>query len=291
MLYSMTGFGRAEGMVHGRQVTVEIKSLNGKGFDITTKLSPALRVFELDIRSLMSASLQRGTVDLSATVRSGGTAKPMVVNTDLAAHYYQGMLQVAERIGVPMEDVLPTLMRMPEVVAADTDVLPEEEWEEVKTILEAAAAELMRHRQHEGAALEKDLRQRMANIMEGLEQILPLESQRSQRIRSRIQNSLQELIGNDKIDPNRFEQEIIYYLERMDFTEEKTRLTQHCRYFLSLLDANEQSVGKKLNFVLQEIGREINTLGSKANDADIQQYVVGMKDELEKAKEQVLNIL
>lgn len=291
MLYSMTGFGRAEGTVAGRQVTVEVKSLNGKQFDIATKLAPVLRAYELDIRSLLSTLLVRGTLDITISVRQEGASKPMTVNTELASYYYEGMRKIAERLNIPIDNALATLMRMPEVVAVDADMLPEEEWEGMKVILEQAAQELMAFRRQEGAALETDLRLRIQNIQTAQENILPLESKRAERIRNRISGSLKDAVGAEKIDANRFEQELIYYLERIDFTEEKTRLSQHCTYFLSLLDTKDVSVGKRLNFVLQEVGREINTLGAKANDADIQQLVVGMKDELEKAKEQVLNVL
>lgn len=287
----MTGFGRAEGLVNGRQVSVEIKSLNGKQFEISPKLPPVLRSYELDIRSLISAVLVRGTLDLTISIRQEGASKPMSVNTGLASYYYQSMRQIAEQLNIPQDNILSTLMRMPEVVAADADVMPEEEWEGVKEIITEAAHQLMDHRLQEGSALEKDLRQRIANISSLLEEILPLEAQRSSRVRNRLQQSLREGVGIENVDPNRFEQELIYYLERMDFSEEKTRLSLHCSFFISLLDKGDTSVGKKLNFVLQEIGREINTLGAKANDADIQQRVVNMKDELEKAKEQVLNIL
>lgn len=291
MLYSMTGFGRAEATVNGRHVVVEMKSLNGKQFDIVTKLPPILRSYELDIRTLLSNKLMRGTIDLSIAIRQDGAAKPMIVNTDLAIFYYQSMQQIAKKIGLQEENVLSTLMRMPEVVAADQDVLPEQDWRQVQKALEEAADRLMEHREHEGAALYKDLHSRIQNIEALLENILPLEAKRSDKIRSRITQSLQEAVGKEGIDPNRFEQEMIYYLERIDFSEEKTRLKQHCQYFQTTVEKEGISKGKILGFILQEIGREINTLGAKANQAEIQQIVITMKDELEKAKEQVLNIL
>lgn len=291
MLYSMTGFGRAESMVGGRQVVVEIKSLNGKQFDVMTKLPPILRSYELDIRSLLNNTLMRGTIDLTISVRQDGATRPMTVNTGLARFYYQSMQQIVDELKIPADNILSTLMRMPEIVSPDQDVLPEEEWEGVKKTIETAAKSLMEHRKHEGDALYKELGQRIRNIESLLESILPLETQRTEKIRARLNNSLKDVLASEKVDPNRFEQELIYYIERIDFTEEKTRLKQHCIYFLQILDKNEVSKGKMLNFVLQEVGREINTLGAKANDADIQQMVVQMKDELEKAKEQVLNIL
>jgi len=291
MLYSMTGFGRAEAMVNGRQVVVEVKALNGKQFDVNTKLPPILRSYELDIRNLLNNLLIRGTIDLTVSVRQEGASKPMVVNTDLALFYYQGMKQIAEQTGLPQENIISTLMRMPEVVAPDQDVLPENEWENVKAVIVDAANQLMEHRRHEGAAMLKDITLRIHNIEKLHENILPLEKERTERIRARLTQWLEDMAGKEKIDPNRFEQEMIYYLERMDFSEEKIRLRQHCDYFNDTTKENDAAIGRKLNFILQEIGREINTLGSKANHAEIQQIVINMKDELEKAKEQILNIL
>lgn len=291
MLYSMTGFGRAEAMVNGRQVSVELKALNGKQFDINTKLPPILRSYELDIRNMLNNLLIRGTIDLAINVKQGGASKPMVVNTDLALFYYQGMKQIAEQTGLPQENIISTLMRMPEVVVPDTDVLPETEWEEVKVIILAAVKDLVEHRLQEGTALLKDIKLRIGNIEALHEKIQPLEPERMERVRARLTQWLEDMVGKEKIDPNRFEQEMIYYLERMDFSEEKIRLKQHCGYFNDTINENDAAIGRKLNFILQEIGREINTLGSKANHAEIQQIVINMKDELEKAKEQILNIL
>ena len=291
MLYSMTGFGRAEAMVNSRQVVVEVKALNGKQFDIAVKLPPIIRSYELDIRNMLNALLQRGTIDLTVNIRQEGASKPMVVNTDLALFYYQGMKQIAEQTGLPQDNIISTLMRMPEVVAPAQDVLPEEEWESVKAVIEQAAKQLMEHRRNEGAALLKDINLRISNIEGLLEKVHPLEGERMERIRTRITQFLADMAGKENIDPNRFEQEMIYYLERMDVSEEKTRLKQHCTYFNDAVNDNDTAIGRKLNFILQEIGREINTLGAKANHAEIQQIVINMKDELEKAKEQILNIL
>ena len=287
----MTGFGRAEAMVNSRQVVVEVKALNGKQFDIAVKLPPIIRSYELDIRNMLNALLQRGTIDLTVNIRQEGASKPMVVNTDLALFYYQGMKQIAEQTGLPQDNIISTLMRMPEVVAPAQDVLPEEEWESVKAVIEQAAKQLMEHRRNEGAALLKDINLRISNIEGLLEKVHPLEGERMERIRTRITQFLADMAGKENIDPNRFEQEMIYYLERMDVSEEKTRLKQHCTYFNDAVNDNDTAIGRKLNFILQEIGREINTLGAKANHAEIQQIVINMKDELEKAKEQILNIL
>jgi uncharacterized protein (TIGR00255 family) len=287
----MTGFGRAEAMVNNRQVVVELKALNGKQFDINCKIPPILRSWGLDIRSLLSNLLLRGTIDLTITVRQEGAAKPMIVNTDLALFYYQGMKQIALQTGLPEENIISTLMRMPEVVAPDQDVMPDAEWCDVKAVIEQAAKDLMDHRLTEGEALLRDIKLRINNIEKLYEKILPFEIERKERIRARITQWLEDMVGKEKIDPNRFEQEMIYYLERMDFSEEKIRLKQHCGYFNDTINENDAAIGRKLNFILQEIGREINTLGSKANHAEIQQIVINMKDELEKAKEQILNIL
>lgn len=290
MLYSMTGFGRATGAAGTRQVAVEIKSLNGKGFEMATKLPSLLRAWELDVRALLSATLLRGTTDISISITQNGLSKPLVANVDLAKFYYNSMQQIAGAIGVPVEDALAIIMRMPEVIATEGDALGADEWADVKEVIAAAAAHLMQHRKDEGASLEKDLRSRIDNIGAALQKILPLEGPRGERIRERLRTAMQEL-SVEQVDGNRFEQELIYYIEKIDFSEEKTRLAQHLSYFREVLDKADMSKGKVLGFILQEIGREINTLGSKASDAVIQQIVVGMKDELEKAKEQVLNVL
>ncbi|MCB0699351.1 MAG: YicC family protein [Chitinophagaceae bacterium] len=291
MLYSMTGFGRAEAQINNRQVVVEMKSLNGKQFDVVTKLPPILRAYELDIRNILLTNLMRGTIDLTVNVKQEGASKPMTVNTDLAVYYYNSMKQRASQLELNEDNVLSTLMRMPEVVSMEQDMLPEQDWEVVKKAIEEAATALMAHRKNEGEALHKDLHSRITGIETLLEQIAPLESARAEKVRTRINNSMNELIGKDKVDQNRFEQEMIFYLERMDFSEEKTRLKQHCTYFHETVEKEGIMKGKVLGFILQEVGREINTLGAKANDAAIQQIVINMKDELEKAKEQILNIL
>ena len=291
MLYSMTGFGRAEATLDRRQVVAEVKALNGKQFDLALKLPPVLRNYELDIRNLLNGILMRGTIDLTVSVKQEGASKPMVVNTDLALFYYQGMKQIAAQIGLPEDNIISTLMRMPEVVAPDQDVLAPEEWEKVKTVILQAAERLMEHRKHEGEVLYKDIHARIDNIEALLDKVIPLEGERTERVRARLDQWLEDIIGKQKIDQNRLEQEMIYYLERMDISEEKTRLRQHCHYFHTTVNNEDTAIGRKLNFILQEIGREINTLGAKANHAEIQQIVINMKDELEKAIEQILNIL
>ena len=287
----MTGFGRATNTIAGRQITVEVKTLNGKQFDIISKFPQQLRAFELDIRSLLSGPLFRGTTDVTISVKQDGLTKPVSVNIERAIAYYRPMQEIAKRLEITEQDMLPTIMRMPEIVSTEADVLTDEDWLQMKTLIIEAAAILMEHRRHEGDSLEKDLNQRIDNIESHLYRILELEPQRMEKVRNRLKTSLKEIGGDINADENRFEQELIYYLEKMDFSEEKTRLTQHCSYFRENMVKEEMSKGKVLGFILQEIGREINTLGAKANDASIQQIVVLMKDELEKAKEQVLNVL
>ncbi len=291
MLYSMTGFGRAAANIAGRQVSAEIRSLNGKQFDILSKLPYMLRAYESDVRATLSGILLRGTTDVTIAIKQDGSSKPVSINVDLAAAYYKGMKEIAARLGIPEEQSLATIMRMPEIISTEQDVLPESEWVEVKKLVIEAAQQLMEHRKEEGKSLERDLMQRIDNIEGTLQKILPLEGARTERVRTRLRQSLKELSLQQSPDENRFEQELIYYIEKMDFSEEKTRLTQHCSYFRETIAKDELSKGKVLGFILQEIGREINTLGAKANDASIQQFVVSMKDELEKAKEQVLNAL
>jgi uncharacterized protein (TIGR00255 family) len=291
MLHSMTGFGRAEATVAGRQVVAEVKSLNGKSFDINTgRLPYMLRAWELEVRSLVSRMLVRGTSDVSISIRLDGSTRGVSINMDLAAAYYKSMQELAKRLNLPEEDMLPTLLRMPEIISAEQEALPEEDWLQVKQVLEDAIGRLIGHRRIEGAALQKDLLERMDAIEAAVARLAPMEPRRMERVRERLQASLQAL-GAESKDPNRFEQELIYYLEKMDVSEEKTRLAQHIKYFRETVVNEDLSKGKVLGFILQEIGREINTLGAKANDAAIQQTVVGMKDELEKAKEQVLNVL
>ena len=287
----MTGFGRAEAAVGGRQVTVEVKSLNGKGFDInTSKLPYMLRAWETEVRGLAARLIVRGTADVSISIRQDGAARPVSINMDLAAAYYKSIQELAQRLGLPEEDILSNLLRMPEIISTEQDALAEDDWLLVKAVMEAAIDKLILHRRTEGAALQKDLLERMDAIEAAVEKLVPLEPRRMERVRERLQASLQAL-GAEIKDPNRFEQELIFYLEKMDVSEEKTRLAQHISYFRDTLRNDDLSKGKVLGFILQEIGREINTLGAKANDAAIQQIVVGMKDELEKAKEQALNVL
>lgn len=292
----MTGYGRAEGISGSRQVIVEVKSLNGKQFELTNRFSPLLKAYETDIRNELSRLLKRGTVDMSISIKQDGAAKPMQVNTELARYYYHAMQRIAADLDLKVSDqpdqVLATLMRMPEIVAAESDTLSESEWQPIHELVVSAARRLVEHRREEGVEIARDLLANVNGIAALLQDVEHFEPARISRIRQRIQGSLQEWVEKERIDMNRLEQELIFYIEKIDFSEEKQRLRAHCSYFVQLLEGGDQEgIGKKLGFVLQEVGREVNTLGSKANDADIQRIVVQMKDLLEKAKEQVLNVL
>ncbi|MBL7712670.1 MAG: YicC family protein [Chitinophagaceae bacterium] len=291
MLYSMTGFGREEAAVGAYQVVAEIKSLNGKQSDLNTRIAPLLRPYEHEIRSLVNNRLGRGTIDITIQVKQDGVSKPMSINTNLALSYYRGISDIAAQLGLSQENILATLMGMPEVVSAEQDALPENDWLAIREVIVTAVEKLRLHRKVEGESLAEDLGNCISNIEQNLQQILPYEPLRIERMRARINTSLEDWVAAANIDKNRLEQEMIYYIEKIDFSEEKIRLVQHCNYFREILGNSEEIKGKKLGFVLQEVGREINTLGSKANDADIQKIIVNMKDQLEKAKEQVLNVL
>lgn len=291
MLKSMTGFGRAEQTVNEKTFVVEVKSLNGKQFEMQVRLPPLLRPYEFDIRNILQEQLVRGTIDCTVSIKQNGTAKPVVINTDLIKAYYQQIDVLAGELKIDTNSVLSALLRLPEVVTPANDVLSENDFNEFKKVLQAALDELTRHREEEGAMLEKDLYKRISNINAQEEAILKLEPVRIQKIREEIVQLLETYVGKENYDGNRLEQELIFYMEKIDIHEEQVRLKQHCDYFKELLGNKEDSKGKKLSFILQEMGREINTTGSKAYDAAIQKCVVVMKDELEKAKEQVLNVL
>jgi uncharacterized protein (TIGR00255 family) len=291
MLKSMTGFGRAEQTVNDKTFLVEVKSLNGKQFEMQLRLPALLRPYEFEIRSILQEKLVRGTIDCLITIKQNGTTKPVIINTDLIKAYYQQIEVLAGELNIDTNSVLSALLRLPEVVTPTNDFLNDNDFEDFKKVLLTALDELNKHRLDEGASLEKDLYTRITNINAQEEQIVKLEPNRIKRIREEIAQLLETYVGKENYDGNRMEQELIYYIEKIDIHEEQVRLKQHCEYFRSLLANDDEAKGKKLSFIIQEIGREINTTGSKAYDATIQKCVVTMKDELEKAKEQVLNVL
>lgn len=287
----MTGYGRSEQMVGGKLFLVEIRSLNGKQFEVLLKIPQLLKPYEFEIRNMLSEKLVRGSVECIITLKQNGAAKPVSINTELAKAYFKPLRELSDELGLDTSHILSTLLKLPEVVNPTTDMLSEEEWVAFQDVLSQAIGAINAHRMDEGAALEKDLRFRISQIRQFQEEVIRLDPIRKDKIREQMKKALEENIGSGKVDENRLEQELIYYIEKMDVTEEQVRLTNHCDYFLTLLDEEDTAKGKKLSFVLQEIGREINTTGSKAYDAGIQKWVVMMKDELEKAKEQVLNVL
>jgi len=287
----MTGYGRAEQTIGEKTYLVEIKALNGKQLEMQLKLPALLKSFEFEIRNNLQEQLLRGTIDCLITIKQNGSLKPVVINTDLIKSYYTQIETLGKELNIETKDVLSALLRLPEVVSPSTEMLSQDEFLEFNTVLNKAIADLNKHRHEEGVTLENDLLKRIENIKLQEEKILQLEPRRKIRIQEEIKQLLEEHVGAEKIDYNRMEQELIYYIEKIDLHEEQIRLRQHCEYFKEILQGKEEGKGKKLSFVLQEIGREINTTGSKAYDADIQKCVVMMKDELEKAKEQVLNVL
>lgn len=291
MLRSMTGYGRSERTINEKNFVIEIRSLNGKQFDLLLKLPVQLKPYEFDIRSVLSEKLVRGSVECTVSIKQNGATKPSSINLDLAASYFQQLKSLADKLNADDSQLLASILRLPEVVANSTDVLSEQEWEVFKSALQDALGMINKHRMDEGRVLEEELLGRIANIEKSQQKVIALDPSRKIKIRESILKLLDEQVGKEHVDMNRFEQELIYYIEKIDLTEEQVRLTNHCNYFRTLLQEEEVSKGRKLSFLLQEIGREINTTGSKAYDANIQKAVVEMKDELEKAKEQVLNIL
>jgi uncharacterized protein (TIGR00255 family) len=291
MLRSMTGYGRAECTINDKVFVVELRSLNGKQFELLLKIPSLLKPYEFEIRNQLSDELVRGSVECNVTMKQNGATRPSSVNLELAASYYKQLKSLADQLEADDSQLLSSILRLPEVVASSTDQLAAVEWEGFSKALKEAIIMINRHREDEGAVLEQDLLLRIANIEALQKKVIELEPRRKQRIREGIEKLLEEKVGKDQVDRNRFEQELIYYIEKIDLTEEQVRLTNHCHYFKTLLAEQETSKGRKLSFLLQEIGREINTTGSKAYDSDIQKSVVEMKDELEKAKEQVLNAL
>jgi uncharacterized protein (TIGR00255 family) len=250
-----------------------------------------LKPFEFDIRRFLSEKLIRGSVDCMISLKDTGSAKPVTINTDLAKAYYKPLAELSVALNLDPSHILSTLVKLPEVITPSSETLSDAEWQDFQKVLQSAIDNLNTHRLNEGAVMEQDLLLRINNIEKQQAEVIKLEPLRKQKIREGITRLLEENVGKENYDSNRLEQELIYYIEKIDITEEQVRLNNHCDYFKTLLADAEESKGKKLSFILQEIGREINTTGSKAYDSTIQTAVIMMKDELEKAKEQVLNVL
>lgn len=287
----MTGYGRAEQTIDDKTYLVEVRSLNGKQFDLRLTIPSLLKPFEFEIRNILNEGLQRGSVECSITIKQNGATKPVSINKDLAKAYYQPVAELADELQLQKGDILSTILKLPDVITPSTEMITDEEWKSFEKVLKEAIVQLNDHRKDEGKSLETDLILRLANIETHQATITTLEPLRRNKIREGLVKVLEENVGKDNYDPNRMEQELIYYIEKIDISEEQVRLKNHCDYFRSILAEKEIAKGKKLSFILQEFGREINTMGSKAYDSQIQQCVILMKDELEKAKEQILNVL
>ncbi len=286
-IYSMTGFGKAVVQLAGKKITCEVKSLNSKQTDLNLRMPSAYREKESEIRKIAASELQRGKIDLNLYCEVTGADKAPEINMVLAEHYLSQLNQLAAKSNLT-GDFIGTLLRMPDILRTPNEEVSEEEWKVLMQVVKEAIENLKQHRADEGAALVEDLSIRLSEIDTRQKQMPNHEEERISRIKDKLTRALTELKADP--DQNRYEQELIFYLEKLDITEEKVRLTAHLNYFKDLL-AEGGAVGKKLGFVGQEIGREINTMGSKANHAGMQKLVVEMKDELEKIKEQVLNIL
>jgi uncharacterized protein (TIGR00255 family) len=286
----MTGFGKAINELEKRKVTVEVKSLNSKQLDLSVRLPNLYKEKEMLVRNLIGRSLERGKVDFLIYVENIGTETANQINQNVIEAYYKQIKESADRLGIETpHDWFQVLMRMPEVLKYEQSEIDAEEWKSVLSTIEQAIIQLQNFRKQEGQMLEKLFEEKITNISNLLLEIEPFEKERMEKVKTRILESLQKL-DNVDYDKNRFEQELIYYIEKLDINEEKTRLRNHLSYFIETMKSGSGQ-GKKLGFICQEIGREINTMGSKSNDADMQQIVVRMKDELEQVKEQVLNVL
>ena len=287
----MTGFGKAEFEINNKKITVEIKSLNSKQIDISTRIPMPYREKDIHIRKILSEKLERGKVDFNIYVENFGEESNSKINESILKGYYHQLKKISAGLKLPSDNqTLLTAMRLPDVVKTEYETLDEKEWECISENIMKALEEIDRFRIQEGAALKIDIMGNISNILRLLSEIAPYEVQRIESIKTRLKEDLEDVKLNGNIDANRFEQELIFYLEKFDINEEKVRLANHCDYFTETID-EETNIGKKLGFISQEIGREINTIGSKANEINIQHIVVQMKDYLERIKEQLLNVL
>lgn len=290
MIKSMTGFGKGEAVLPNKKITVEIRTLNSKQLDLNLRLPAIYRQSEYEIRTLISRAVQRGKADVFVSVESQAVQTPARINRELFREYLRQMNDTLTFCGIDADydAIVPAVLRLPEVVSTESETISEEEHAALLAAASAAAVQLDKFREQEGAILIADLLRRVDLIARYKDEVTPFEKPRTEAVKARILDNLSQL--DAKVDRNRLEQEMIFYLEKLDITEEKVRLTNHCNYFREVA-AGEEGVGRKLGFIAQEMGREINTMGSKANETNIQILVVKMKDELEKIKEQVLNLL
>ena len=292
MILSMTGYGKAVVAYKEKKINVEVKSLNSKSLDLSARIAPLYREKEMEIRRLLAQKLERGKVDFSLWVEKESTVDATPINAALVENYYKQIKAISASTGIPEpEDWFTTLLRLPDVTAkTEVEVLDDEEWKVAQQAINEAIEKLTEFRKQEGAALQKKFTEKIDNIANLLKSIEPFEKNRVPKIREKIIDGLKQIPEVD-YDKNRLEQELIYYIEKLDINEEKQRLTNHLKYFHETMKESGHGVGKKLGFIAQEMGREINTTGSKSNQAEMQNIVVKMKDELEQIKEQVLNAL
>ena len=291
MIRSMTGYGKAECLLADKKLTIEIKSLNSKQLDTNTRLPSLYKEKDLDIRQALASELGRGKVECSFYYELSSEAAPGIINEPVVKAYYDQLYKISGELGLQASlELLSTVMRMPDTIRTEKPELQETEWTLVEAALKKALDQVNIFRIQEGKSLDKDLRQRVEAISRKLAKVENFEGERIDLVRERIGKHLEELGQREAVDENRFEQELIYYIEKLDISEEKVRLANHCSYFMETLE-DQGPAGKKLGFISQEMGREINTLGSKANHKELQKLVVEMKDELERIKEQILNVL
>lgn len=291
MLVSMTGFGRAVTEYNNKKISIDVKSLNSKTTDINTRIPGYYKEKELEIRRILSQELQRGKIDLCMYVELNGGGNSNQINSDLVTNYYNQLKDICTKNNIPIgQETISSIMRLPDVLKNNSEDLTDEEWKIVLETVSRALSDCNDFRKAEGSNLEKDILANLNSVLSLLTEVPQYEKERIDTIRERLKQNLKEIVANNSSDENRYEQEIIFYLEKLDINEEKVRLKKHCEYFLETIKA-EDYAGKKLGFIAQEIGREINTLGSKAHHVEIQKLVVRMKDELEKIKEQLLNAL
>lgn len=290
MIRSMTGFGSAVSEIENKIITAEIRSVNSKFLDLNLRLPSTYKDKDLELRNELSKELERGKIDISVSIEYSDDSTKVSINKNLIKAYFDELKSLDADYKISSSDYLNIIMRFPEVFNVEKRVIDEAEWSQVKKVIEEAKKAYLLFRDTEGKALETDLKNRIKTIDTLLAAVEKLEGPRSEAVRKKLTSSLEEFIAAGKIDRNRLEQEMIYYIEKIDISEEKTRLKTHCDFFIASVN-EPASNGKKLGFIAQEIGREINTIGSKANDAEMQKIVVDMKDELEKIKEQLMNVI
>ena len=291
MLFSMTGYGRIQKSFQDKTIVAEIRSLNSKYTDLRLKIPQNYREKEGEIRKLISDNTHRGKIDFSLEIRSAGGTEDFGLNLPLFKKYYEELSKLQRDLGSPETDLMSAILKLPNVVATADSEIDNEQWLAVRGAIKDILDRFVSFRKTEGEVIEQDMTKRVELIESYIGQLSTFEEERTKKMRQRIYQNLEEYLGKDKIDENRFEQEVLYYLEKMDITEEKVRLAQHCKYYKEELAKKAVLKGRKLSFISQEMGREINTMGAKAYSSDIQRIVVSMKDELEKIKEQVANSL